>query len=120
MSKVNHLPMAICNYYQLARMDGNTFSKEHKKLIREKISVSRKHMEFVNAQTLQSGKMYVEDVEATLAYAESVKAEIKANTEAEAETRAATEALTKVLADAKKTGGKKPKAPEENNGTDNA
>jgi len=46
--------MVMCNVYKLLR-DGNHFSKESKKLIREKIILSRDYVEEKNKNCLENG-----------------------------------------------------------------
>jgi len=60
------MQILVTNYYQLSRMDGK-FSKDFKagKLLRSNQKVTQKHLDRINANYLDCGKLYVIDEEAT-------------------------------------------------------
>lgn len=59
----------VTDFYQLSRMNGK-FNKDFKagKLLRSKQKVTQKHVDRINANYLDCGKLYVIDEEATKAW----------------------------------------------------
>ncbi len=90
--------MAVATYYQLFRgADG--FNLNTKEVINEKVLVPRKHIEKINRQSVQCGKHYVIDEEATEAAFKQGEANVKAIREAQADA----DELGKVMADTLKS-----------------
>ena len=60
------MQIVVTDFYQLSRMDGK-FSKDFKagKLLRSKQKVTQKHVDRINGNYLDCGKLYVIDEEAT-------------------------------------------------------
>lgn len=77
------MEIIVCKYYQLARLTGNKFSKEHKTLIRSSAKITTEHFERVNANWKDGGRIYEKDEEATVEMLKQGKAQQEAREEAE-------------------------------------
>lgn len=93
--------LAVCKFYKLGRMEGK-FSTEHKTVISERAVVNRDYMEMMNSQIMSTGRMYVEDKEESITFAENVKVQMTKQKEADAIQEEGTAVLLDAIASARK------------------
>ena len=62
------MKIQVYDYYQLMTDEKGKFTKEQKKILRKGAKVPDDYVEEINANSLQSGKMYILDKEATLKF----------------------------------------------------
>jgi len=69
------MEMVVCNHYQLARLVGNQFEKDHNKatLVAENVVIPRSYADQCNGQWSNSGKLYVIDEKKSKEFSEYIK-----------------------------------------------